>query len=72
MEEKSDLRCSALDVVKYRPICRTTKAALLSGFYIVLVSLTKPFRPKIESVPKWFMNTIKRLTTGHEDLYSVR
>lgn len=48
--------------------CRITETAIFPSLYVVFKSETEPLRSKIESVPKWFVNTTERITTGHENL----
>ncbi len=66
--KESDLRFSVLDVVEDRLKGRVTETAFFPRFHIILKSRTESFWAKIESVPKGFVNTIERVTTGHENL----
>lgn len=68
--KESDLGSSAFNVVKDCFVRRITEATFLPGFHIVFKPRAKPLGTKVESVPKWFVNTAKRITTGHEDLAS--
>jgi hypothetical protein len=72
MGKESDLRSSFFDVVENRLKCRVTETARFSTFHIVFESGTESFWSKIESVPEWFVDTVKRVTTGHEHLAFVR
>jgi hypothetical protein len=66
--KESDLRFFALYAVKDVLKRRVTETTAFPRRHITLKSGTEPFWSIIESVPEWFVHTIQRVTTGHEDL----
>jgi hypothetical protein len=47
---------------------RIRKARLLPGFFVILESGTHALRPKVKGVAERLMDSLKTITTGHEDL----
>lgn len=66
--KESDLGLSVFDIVEDGLERRFTETAFFSGFHIFLESRTETFWSKIKSIPKWFVNAVECITTGHEDL----
>ena len=63
-----DLRSFSFNPVKDSLVCGITETALDSGLFILLISLAEPLGPEIESIPEGFVDALKRLALGHEDL----
>lgn len=71
--ELANLGVIFFHLLKDASICSILESIRRDGLLglLVRISVGKPLRTKIPSIAKWFMNTLKRISTGHKDLLSV-
>ena len=44
------------------------KTTVETGLFVVLESVTEPFRPVVKGIPKWFVDALDIVATSHKDL----
>lgn len=66
--DRSDLGSLSFNLIQDGLVGRVTEARIQSFFLIMLISVAQPFRTKIKGVAEWFVDALKDITTGHEDL----
>lgn len=56
------------NVIKDALVCALGMASRLSCFGVILVAVVEAFGPKVPRVTKRFVDGLKGVTAGHEDL----
>jgi len=64
----TNLSIRLLHAFKYVFVCGIRVPAVLPDFFVILKTVSEPLGPVVARIPKWFMNTLKGISTGHEDL----